>query len=55
MQEVEDAVLEAATNMGGSDDTVKVILKPTNSEENQELLGDVTKIAQYTGKGEEKK
>lgn len=42
--------------MGGSDDTVKVILKPTNSEEkNQELLGDVTKIAQYTGKGEEKK
>lgn len=41
-----------------SDDSEKekVILEPPNSEEkNQELLRDVTKIAQYTGKGEEEK
>ncbi len=41
--------------MGISDDTVKAILKPNSEEKNQELLRDVTKIAQYTGKGEEKK
>lgn len=41
-----------------SDDSEKekVILEPPNSEEkNQKLLGDATKIAQYTGKGEEEK
>lgn len=51
----EHVVIDTTTNTGEPDDIVKVIMESNSEEKNQELLRNVTKIAQYTGKGEEKK